>query len=109
MVLLSHKDDAYFQEQYSGTITSETGATSTVTFSDSTAGNSFYDVYKSFAIVWFFIYGAWDPVTGGDSGGSNVIIALTILFSLVTVLIFFNLVMQVSYIIKKSIFTHIIL
>lgn len=93
IVLLSHKEDEYFQEQYSGTLTSSDGTTSNVTISDSSTSNAFTDLYKSFSVVWFFIYGAWDPVTSGDSGDNKVIIALSILFSLFTILIFFNLVM----------------
>lgn len=94
LVLLVHKEDAYFQENYAGTVSIAGQDTPSVsTFSDVTAGNPFGDIFKSFAVVWFFIFGVWDPVTGGDSGDNNIIIVLLIIFTLVAVLIFFNLVM----------------
>lgn len=93
-VLLINKEDAYFQEQYGGTVNiAGQDAPSEITFNDVTAGNPFGDVFKSFAAVWFFIFGVWDPVTGGDAGDNNYIIVLLIIFSLIAVLIFFNLVM----------------
>lgn len=92
MVLLLHKDDSYFQEQYSGSITL-TDSESTVSYSNASASNSFTNVFKAFSTLWLFIYGVWDPITDGDAGDDFMIIVFAMLFSFVTVLLFFNLVM----------------
>lgn len=96
MVLLRQQDDTYFQETYNGTFYDTSGAPTAAfgnaTLQDISSSNSFYDVYKSFSRVWFFIYGVWDPITGGDAGDDKMIIALAIAFSLATSLIFMNIV-----------------
>jgi hypothetical protein len=96
MALLMHRDDEYFQEEYDGQVAyASSGADETAnsTMMDVSSSNDFVDVYKSFADLWFFIYGVWDPVNNGNAGDNKVTIALSILFSLITVLIFFNFVM----------------
>lgn len=90
IVLLSHKSDEYFQEEYAGTA----GLNGTeVNVNDVSSENNFDDVVKSFSILWFFIYGVWDPVNGGEANDSYMILVMSVLFSFITVLIFFNLVM----------------
>lgn len=96
IILLFHKDDSYFQEQYSGSINltnSMPDAENTVSYSDSSANNSFTNLFKAFSTLWLFIYGVWDPITDGDAGDDFMIIVFAMLFSFVTVLLFFNLVM----------------
>lgn len=92
IVLLLHKDDSYFQEQYSGSI-NITDTENTVSYSDTSASNSFTNLFKAFSTLWLFIYGVWDPITDGDAGDDFMIIVFAMLFSFVTVLLFFNLVM----------------
>jgi hypothetical protein len=92
MVLLRQQEDDYFQEAFNGTTSTATEEGVTA-IQDISSSNGFGDVYKSFSQVWFFIYGVWDPITNGDAGDDKMIMGLSIVFSLVTVLIFFNLVM----------------
>jgi hypothetical protein len=94
MVLLYREDDSYFQEQYAGNLISfnETEASS-ITLQDTSSQNSFTDAFKSFSVMWFFIYGVWDPITSGDVGDNQAIIVLAIMFSFITILIFFNIIM----------------
>ncbi|KAI8091656.1 hypothetical protein BDF21DRAFT_490379 [Thamnidium elegans] len=99
MVLLRLSPDEYFQDNFEGSfagdVTSETGsltAEGTVGFAGSSADNGFVDPFKAFYQVWLFIYGVWDPIIEGDAGDSKMIMALSIVFSLITVLIFFNMV-----------------
>lgn len=96
IALLYQQEDSYFQETYNGTYdgstnTSELNGVATVY--DISSSNIFKDVYKSFASVWFFIFGVWDPIRSGNAGDDKMIMALAIIFSLITSLIFFNLVM----------------
>jgi hypothetical protein len=94
IVLLRLQDDTYFQEQYNGTYyNGSMYNTGNTTIQDVSSSNNFHDVYKSFVRVWFFIFGAWDSVSSGNAGDDKMIMALTILFSLITSLIFFNMVM----------------
>lgn len=96
IVLLARKDDTYFQEQYSGSIdlnNSGSSVENTVSYNDDSSSNNFKNPVKAFSTLWFFIYGVWDPINDGDAGDNYMIMALAILFSLVTVLLFFNLVM----------------
>lgn len=86
IVLLRDKPDEYFQENFGS------NSNDTLIISDVSSSNGFVDLYKAFACVWFFVYGVWDPVNNGEAGDSRFLIAMSILFSLVTVLIFFNLV-----------------
>ncbi|KAL9545880.1 hypothetical protein MBANPS3_006934 [Mucor bainieri] len=95
MVLLLHKDDSYFQEQYSGAINAS-GSEQTVNYSDASASNSFQNPFKAFSTLWLFIYGVWDPITDGDAGDDVMIIVFAMLFSFVTVLLFFNLVIVLA-------------
>ncbi|KAI9245393.1 hypothetical protein EDC94DRAFT_413781 [Helicostylum pulchrum] len=99
MVLLRLSPDEYFQDDFEGSfagdVTTETGiltAEGTVGFAASSADNGFSDPFKAFYQVWLFIYGVWDPIIEGDAGDSKMIMALSIVFSLITVLIFFNMV-----------------
>lgn len=96
MVLLSHKDDSFFQEQYSGSLNlsnSNLAEENNVDYNDSSANNNFNNPFKAFSMLWFFIYGVWDPINDGDAGDDYMVMVLAILFSFLTILIFFNLVM----------------
>lgn len=100
VVLLRMEEDEYFRDNFSGNFTSnttlETGIVSTEGLTDSanvSADNGFVNWFKAFSQVWFFIYGVWDPVMEGKAGDSKMLMAMRILFSFITVLIFFNMVM----------------
>ncbi|KAG2206944.1 hypothetical protein INT47_008413 [Mucor saturninus] len=85
--------DDFFQENYAGdyTVDGSENPSGTVNFVDVSADNGFSNWFKAFYQVWFFVYGVWDPINDGDAGDSFFIMCLSILFSLVTVVIFFNL------------------
>ncbi|GAN11046.1 hypothetical protein MAM1_0457d10599 [Mucor ambiguus] len=91
IVLLARKEDAYFQEQYSGSM-SGSSTENTVNYNDDSSSNNFRNPVKAFSTLWFFIYGVWDPINDGDAGDDYMIMVLAILFSFLTVLLFFNLV-----------------
>lgn len=96
IVLLARKEDGYFQEKYSGSMTSNNLGSSTesiVQHSDVSSSNNFRNPFKAFTTLWFFIYGVWDSINDGDAGDDYMIKILAILFSFLTVLLFFNLVM----------------
>lgn len=100
IVLLRLSPDEYFQDNFegsfAGTVDAETGALlaeGSVDFAASSADNGFVDWFKAFYQVWLFIYGVWDPIIEGDAGDSKMVMAMSIVFSLITVLIFFNMVM----------------
>ncbi|KAL9539788.1 hypothetical protein PS6_011050 [Mucor atramentarius] len=97
IVLLSHKDDSYFQEQYEGSVnlTNSGQAFSgenDAEFHDASANNNFNNPFKAFSMLWFFIWGVWDPITDGDAGDDYMVMVLAIMFSFLTVLLFINLV-----------------
>lgn len=103
MVLLRRQDDQFFQEHYNGTTSmyansapvegeSPTTAGTTDLF-DISASNGFTDPYKAFYQVWLVIFGVWDPIINGDAGDDKMIFFLCIIFALLTVLIFTNMVM----------------
>lgn len=89
IVLLSGKDDSYFQERYSGAA----GQSTTVEFNDISSSNNFSNPFKAFSILWFCIYGVWDPIKDGDTGDDYMIMILSILFSFIVILLFVNLIM----------------
>lgn len=100
IVLLARKDDAYFQEKYSGAMVlnnTDSSTENTVNYNDDSSSNNFKNPFKAFSTLWFFVYGVWDPINDGDAGDDYMIMVLAILFSLLTVLLFFNLVMYVTY------------
>ncbi|KAF1800675.1 hypothetical protein FB192DRAFT_1120338 [Mucor lusitanicus] len=95
MVLLSRRDDSFFQEQFEGTLNltdSGLAAENSMSYSDISANNNFNNPFKSFSILWFCIFGVWDPMSDGDAGDDYMVMVLAILFSFLTALIFFNLV-----------------
>ncbi|KAI7895160.1 uncharacterized protein EV154DRAFT_34774 [Mucor mucedo] len=93
IVLLRQQFHEYFQENYSGTFSvADNGPSGEANFADVSADNGFQDWFKAFSQVWFFVYGVWDPLNDGDAGDNKMIMCISIIFSLVTVLIFFNLV-----------------
>ncbi|KAI8887137.1 hypothetical protein K501DRAFT_307808 [Backusella circina FSU 941] len=89
-------DDQKFQEQYQGGATNEDGSpldnATTYTIYDVSSSNEFSNVFKAFSIVWFFIFGIFDPINDGDVGDDTMTVILAIVFSFVTVLIFSNMV-----------------
>lgn len=92
--MLRQQFHEYFQENYSGTFNvTDNGPSGEANFADISADNGFQDWFKAFSQVWFFVYGVWDPLNDGDAGDNKMIMCISIIFSLVTVLIFFNLVM----------------
>lgn len=97
IVLLRLEPDEYFQDGFEGSFEGTAGegiaAEGSVAFASTSADNGFTDWFKAFYQVWLFIYGVWDPIIEGDAGDSKMIMAMSIVFSLITVLIFFNMVM----------------
>lgn len=98
MALLSHKDDSFFQEQYEGTVDLTSSgesfsAENEAAFHDTSANNNFNNPFKAFSMLWFFIWGVWDPINDGDAGDDYMVMVLAIVFSFLTVLLFINLVM----------------
>jgi hypothetical protein len=87
----------YFQEQFQGGATDDDGNpisnATTYTMYDVSSSNNFSNVFRAFSMVWFFIFGVFDPINDGDVGDNTVTIILAILFSFVTMLIFSNVVM----------------
>jgi hypothetical protein len=96
MVLLSRKDDSYFQEKFSGTI----NQSDSIDLSDTSSRNSFRDPFDSFSKLWFCVLGVWNPIKDEDAGDDYMIIVLSILFSFITILIFFNLIMYYQIIVN---------
>ncbi|KAL9557249.1 hypothetical protein MBANPS3_001480 [Mucor bainieri] len=95
MVLLSRRDDSFFQEQFEGSLNltdSGLAAENGMSYSDVSANNNFGDPFKSFSMLWFAVFGVWDPLNDGDAGDDYMVMVLAILFSFLTALIFFNLV-----------------
>ncbi|GAN03584.1 hypothetical protein MAM1_0043d03039 [Mucor ambiguus] len=97
MVLLSHKEDSFFQEQYKGSVNLRSSGEAfsdenEVTFHDTSANNNFGNPFKAFSIVWFFVWGVWDPINDGDAGDDYMVILLAIMFSLLAILLFINLI-----------------
>lgn len=103
MVLLRRRDDQFFQENYSGntsinadsaSVDGELPTTVGITnLFDVSASNGFTDPYKAFYQVWLLIFGVWDPIVNGNAGDDRMIFFLCIIFALLTVLIFTNMVM----------------
>ena len=95
IVLLRQEEDSYFEEEYNGTITTNMNGietNNTVTFFDG-GSNDFTDLFKSFKDVWFFIYGIWDPINKGESANNVMAMILSVVFSFIVLLLFFNIVM----------------
>jgi hypothetical protein len=97
IIRLRLMDDQVFQEQYQGGLSNEDGTpvdgAPTYTMYDTSSSNDFSNVFRAFTVVWFFIFGVFDPINDGDVGDDTMTIILSILFSFVTVLIFSNMVM----------------
>ncbi|KAI7895161.1 uncharacterized protein EV154DRAFT_496092 [Mucor mucedo] len=92
-VLLRLEPDEYFREQFEGTYTSLNGTLSgETTIANVSSDNVFNNIFKTISQVWFFVYGVWDSLQDGEAGDNKVLICISIVFSFITVLIFFNLV-----------------
>lgn len=106
MVLLSHKEDSYFQEQFQSTVNypgfNENGSPNMSLF-DSSTSNNFGNVFYSFSNMWFLLFGVWDPVTSGEAGDDKVLRVIAILFTLLVAWIFFNIFMYVSVFFERTI------
>ncbi|KAI8641625.1 hypothetical protein BD408DRAFT_444199 [Parasitella parasitica] len=95
VVLLSHRDDSFFQEQFEGSANltdSGFAEENSVTYHDASSSNNFNNPFKSFSMLWFFIFGVWDAINDGDAGDDYMVMILAISYSFLTALIFFNLV-----------------
>lgn len=95
ILALRLEPDEFFQENYSGTYTN-TGSdevSGVINFVDVSSDNGFQNWFKAFSQVWFFVHGVWDPLNDGDAGDSKFLMCLSIFFSLITIVIFFNLLM----------------
>ncbi|KAI8883517.1 hypothetical protein K501DRAFT_333305 [Backusella circina FSU 941] len=89
-------NNQFFQEQFQGGATDEDGNplanATTYTIYDVSSSNNFSNVFRAFSMVWFFIFGVFDPINNGDAGDDIMTNILAILFTFVTVLIFSNMV-----------------
>ncbi|CEP15173.1 hypothetical protein [Parasitella parasitica] len=95
IVLLSHRDDSFFQEQFEGSVNltdSGFAEENSINYHDASSSNNFGNPFKSFSMLWFFIFGVWDAINDGDAGDDYMVMVLAILYSFLTALIFFNLV-----------------
>ncbi|KAG2233522.1 hypothetical protein INT48_003393 [Thamnidium elegans] len=100
IVLLRLRPDDYFRDTFSGVFLSENSTTGDVAFGGSvefatSSDNGFSNWFTAFYNVWLFIYGVWDPIVEGDAGSSIMVMCLSVIFSLVAVLIFFNMVIAI--------------
>ncbi|KAI8087261.1 hypothetical protein BDF21DRAFT_396945 [Thamnidium elegans] len=101
IVLLRLEPDEYFRDTFSGVFVSKDGsATGDVTFEGNvefatSSDNGFSNWLTAFYNVWLFIYGVWDPIVEGEVASSLMVMGLSVLFSLIAVLIFFNLVIAI--------------
>ncbi|KAI8876345.1 hypothetical protein K501DRAFT_288939, partial [Backusella circina FSU 941] len=59
---------------------------------DGDADNIFSNVFFAFITVWFFIFGVFDPLFEGELGRYPMALILAVVFSLIIVLILFNVV-----------------
>jgi hypothetical protein len=86
-----------FQEQFQGGTLDNGGNlipnATTDTIYDVSSSNNFSNVFRAFSMVWFFIFGVFDPINDGDVGDDTMTIILAIVFSFVTVFFFSNMVM----------------
>jgi hypothetical protein len=85
------------QENCNGTISVPNGENAenvciTNTY-DISSSNGFTDPLKAFYQVWLIIFGVWDPIINENAGDDRMLFVLCILFALITVLIFTNMVM----------------
>ncbi|KAG2237109.1 hypothetical protein INT48_004611 [Thamnidium elegans] len=101
IVLLRLEPDEYFRDTFSGVFVSKDGsATGDVTFEGNvefatSSDNGFSNWLTAFYNVWLFIYGVWDPIVEEEAANSLMVMGLSALFSLIAVLIFFNLVIAI--------------
>lgn len=99
IVLLRLQPDEYFRDTFSGTFLGRNDSgTGDVTFEgdvefSTSSDNGFSNWFTAFYNVWLFIYGVWDPIVDGDAGSSLMVMCMSVVFSLIAVLIFFNMVM----------------
>ncbi|KAI8976471.1 hypothetical protein BDB01DRAFT_347644 [Pilobolus umbonatus] len=61
----------------------------------SSASNPFGNAFRAFSVLWFLLFGVWDPLIEGDVGDDTMTIILSILFSFITVVIFLNIVIAI--------------
>ncbi|KAI8976472.1 hypothetical protein BDB01DRAFT_853115 [Pilobolus umbonatus] len=88
--LLLGRTDDFFQDKFeaeSDGLTIEAHSTS--------SSNQFGNPFRAFSILWFLLFGVWDPVVEGDVGDDTMTIILSILFSFITVIIFLNIVIAI--------------
>ncbi|GAA5812182.1 hypothetical protein MFLAVUS_005632 [Mucor flavus] len=101
IVLLRLQPDEYFRDTFSGTFLGRNDSgTGDVTFEgdvefSTSSDNGFSNWFTAFYNVWLFIYGVWDPIVDGDAGSSLMVMCMSVVFSLIAVLIFFNMVIAI--------------
>jgi hypothetical protein len=61
--------------------------------SDGSDDNIFNNLFLAFITIWFFIFGVFDPLFEGELGTYPMALILAVVFSLIIVLILFNVVM----------------
>lgn len=92
MVLIHLKPDEYYEENYNVIYSGVVGTDSS--FGHSSGSYGFSNVFRSFSQICYFIYGSWDPANDGTAVESIIFIkVVSILFSVMTLLMLFNLLM----------------
>lgn len=93
MVLLRFESDSYFQENYKSSSVDNDLFSGNNTLLDVSSSNVFNYLPKAFFNVWFFAFGVWDPINNGDAGDNMFLKVLSMGFSVVIVMLFFNMIM----------------
>ncbi|KAI8976470.1 hypothetical protein BDB01DRAFT_347676 [Pilobolus umbonatus] len=88
--LLQDQEDGFFQDSFAV----DPDGLGLAANADS-ASNPFVNVFRAFSVLWFFLFGVWDPIVEGDVGDDTMTIILSILFSFITVVIFLNIVIAI--------------
>ncbi|KAI8091655.1 hypothetical protein BDF21DRAFT_459325 [Thamnidium elegans] len=98
VILLRLQPDEYFRGYLLGNVLSRNNSdTGDIAFENdvefaTSSNNGFSNWFTTFYNVWLFIYGVWG-IVDGDAGSSLMVMEMSVIFSLIAVLIFFNMVM----------------
>ncbi|KAI7894913.1 uncharacterized protein EV154DRAFT_497382 [Mucor mucedo] len=94
MVLIHLKPDEYYQENYNVIYSGVVGSDNS--FGHSSGSYGFSNVFRSFSQICYFIYGSWDPANDGAEVESIIFIkVVSILFSVMTLVMLFNLLITI--------------